>query len=71
MHKTSDFPCNYRHLGYTIEPLSLRMGSCVGWVYWNIFRPDDSHVCYAKSLREAREIIQEDKAELLAALTPA
>jgi len=51
-------PRGYRHRRYYIETVRI------GTDHWNIWRPDDSHVCSVRNLQEAREAIAEDLTEL-------
>jgi hypothetical protein len=58
MHKIQRLPAAFKHRRYYIEALPC------GLFRWNIWRPNDQHLCGVNSLREAREAIAEDLAEL-------
>lgn len=60
MHQISGAPRSYRHRGHTIEPLSTRVGSPLGWCYWLACPDNGGDSWYARSLTEARETIEAD-----------
>lgn len=59
MYKIQNRPGIYRHRGYQVEAID-RVVSYRGWLYWAVLPPSDAEESfYAKSLNEARELIDE------------
>lgn len=60
MNRIQTCPRVYQHRGVQIEALATRLAGPQGWLHWQIHHPAGSTaVSFARSLSEARELIEQ------------